>query len=283
MPEYPRQVRVELSSLCNSSCVFCHAHGDFLPMVRPKERMTIALFNQVLDDLESWPEPVEELVPTAWGELFLNREWAWMLGEISRRLPKTGIQIVTTGSLLVPMTLERLALVPTLKGINFSLNAFYTETWTKVHGLPAKGMQIAVEAVHAFRERRPDVKVNVSMVHQTDLQTELEKDVFESYWKQFGPVTVSNASFAGNPKHLPDPPVVMSCRSLFDGLAVLANGNVGTGCCFWSGDAEELSIGHFPEETLLSIWRGYRLQQLTNLHNTGRRAEIDLCRRCTFA
>jgi hypothetical protein len=283
LPDYPRQVRVELSSLCNASCSFCHAHGNFSPMARPKARMTKQLFNLILDDISSWPKPLKEIVPTGWGEVFLNREWPWMLQEISLRLPKTGIQIVTTGTLLTDEAIERLALVPTLSGCNVSINAFFVDTWTRIHKLPPKAMLIAINAVHRLRDRRPDVNVNVSMVHSPELQTEMEKDLFKEYWSQFGSTTVSIASYAGNPKYVPNPPVTLPCRSVFDGLMILDSGAVGTGCCFWNGDAEELAIGHFPEDKLLDIWRGDRLRKLTETHNSGRRPELPLCLNCTFA
>lgn len=283
LPEFPRQVRIETSSFCNAGCDFCHAHGSFKPMDRKKGRMTPALFSAILDDIASWPKPLKELVPTGWGEVFLNREWPWMLQEISRRLPKTGIQIVTTGTLLTDDAIEKLALVPTLRGCNISINAFFEETWTRIHKLPPKAMLMAVNAVHKLRDRRPDVDVNVSMVHSPELQTEMEKDLFKEYWSQFGSTTVSIASYAGNPDRVPDPPVTLSCRSVFDGLFVLDSGLVGTGCCFWNGDAEELAIGHFPEESLLQIWNGDKLKRLGELHNGGRRSEIPICKGCSFA
>ena len=283
LPEFPRQVRIETSSFCNAGCDFCHAHGSFKPMDRKKARMTPGLFSAILDDIASWPKPLKELVPTGWGEVFLNREWPWMLQEISRRLPKTGIQIVTTGTLLTDDAIEKLALVPTLSGVNFSINCFFADSWSRIHKLPPKAMLIAVNAVHKFRDRRPDVATNVSMVMDSQLTTELEKDLFLNYWSSFGQVTVSPASYAGNPKRVPEPPVTLSCRSVFDGLFVLDSGLVGTCCFFWNGDHDELAIGQFPEEQLLDIWNGARLKQLGELHNSGRRAELNLCATCSFA
>lgn len=283
LPEFPRQVRVETSSFCNSSCSWCHFHGDFKPATRTKGRMTRELFSAILDDIASWPKPLQEIVPTVWGEVFLNKSWAWMLMEIARRLPQTGIHIVTTGILLNDENLEQLAQVPTLKYFNASINAFFSETWERTHKVPAKHMPTAIAAVHKFRDRRPDVQVNVSMVHDPELVTELEKDLFKEYWGMFGSVTVSNVSFAGHPTRGPKEPVTLACRSVVDGLVLLDSGLVGTGCCFWNGDAAELAIGTFPTEKLLDIWRGERLRRILELHNSGRRAELSLCNNCTFA
>lgn len=284
LTEVPRQVRIETAARCTMKCTWCHAWGDFSPMQRAPGFMDVGLFDQIIDDIAVWPQPLRELVPTVWGELFLHPKWAWMLQRIGERLPKTRLHLVTTGlALAKPDNLERLAQAPTLKYLNVSLNAFFGETWQRIHQVPAKHMLGVVQAVHAFRDRRPDVTVNVSMVQDPDITTELEADLFLRYWEQFGQASVSSVSFAGHPRHVPDPPVTLSCRSVVDGLVVLNTGLVGTGCCFWNGDAPELAIGHFPEEGLLAIWKGTKLRSLVETHNSGRRSEIKLCSGCTFA
>ncbi|MDZ4263749.1 MAG: SPASM domain-containing protein [Pseudomonadota bacterium] len=281
LPEYPRQVRIETASMCPMACPFCHAFGDFKPLTRAKGRMSKELYTAILDDIAAWPKPPEEIVPTNFGELAMNPHWEWMLHELSRKIPGSRIHLVTTGIWLNQTNLEKLALVPNLKYVNFSVNAFFGETWARVHGQPAKHMPAVVRAVHEFRDRRPDVEVNVSMVQDPDITTDLEKDLFLNYWAPFGPVTVSPASYAGNPKHQPDPPVSLSCRSIIDGLVISDQGVVGTGCCF--DGSLELAIGKFPEESLLAIWKGEKLKGLVDLHNSGRRADIPLCRTCTFS
>ena len=281
LTEYPRQVRIESSSLCTMKCNWCHLHGDFKAPLRTKSRMSRELWTKVVEDIAGWGQPLQELVPTNFGELFMHPDWEFMLQSLSLMLPKTRIHLVTTGLALNALNLERLALVPTLKYVNFSINAFFGETWARIHKVDAKHMPGVIRAVHAFRDRRPDVIVNVSMVQDPDITTDLEKDMFLNYWARFGQTSVSPASYAGNPRHQPDPPVSLSCRSIVDGLVISDQGVVGTGCCF--DGSLELAIGHFPEETLLDIWRGDKLKSLVDLHNSGRRAEIPLCRTCTFS
>lgn len=283
LPEYPRQVRIETASFCPNSCSFCHAFGDFKPLTRKKGKMGREMYEALIDDIAGWEKPLYELVPVNFGELWVVKDWEWMLNLASRKLPKTRLTLVTTGTLLTPERLEKLAQVPTLAYVNFSMNAFFVETWTRILGVPEKYMKVAVNAVHILRDRRPDIEVNVSMVHDPDKITEVEKDIFIRYWSQFGPVTVSTVSFAGNPKHTPDPPVKLSCRSVFDGLVIFDTGLVSMGCCF-NGDADsELNIGSFPEQGLMDIWRGEKLKRLGEIHNSGRRVELGLCRTCSFA
>lgn len=283
LPEVPRQVRIETSSLCSMKCSWCHLHGDFVGQPREKRLMDLELFDLLLEDIASWPQPLFEMVPTNFGELFMNKDWPYILKRISQRLPRTQIKLVTTGTMLNESNLEQLALVPTLSYVNFSLNAFFGETWSRIHKVPEKVMPKVIEAIHTFRDRRPDVQVNVSMVQDPDITTELEADLFLNHWAQFGPVTVSSVSYAGNPNHQPDPPVTLSCRSVVDGLAIFDDGTVSHGCCFNGNNDPDLRIGHFPEESLLDIWRGEKLASFLELHNSGRRSEINLCRSCNFA
>jgi len=245
--------------------------------------MDRSLFTCIIDDIASWPRPPEEVVPTNFGELFMNKSWYAMLQEISAKVPKTAIKLVTTGLLLTTEAIESLAMIPTLSYVNFSVNAYFEETWARVHKVPGKHMKRVLDSIHAFRDRRPDVEVNVSMVHDPELTTELEKDMFITYWSQFGSYSISNVSFANHPTRRPVEPVKLPCRSVFDGLVIFDDGKVGPGCCF-DGDAEpELNIGVFPEQKLLDIWRGEKLKKLCELHNSGRRAELGICKTCTFA
>ena len=282
LPPYPRQVRLETSSLCNSSCPWCHFHGE-KGGTRPKGRMSIDLVKAVVEDIATWPEPLKELSPTNFGEAQMHGQWFEIFMFIAEKLPKTGIAMVTTGSLMTPDYLEKLCQVPTLSWVNFSINSFFAETWERQTNLPRKLMLRAVQAVHAFRDRRPDVKVNVSMVYDTELVTEFERDLFLDYWSKLGGVTINERSYAGWPGRGPKAPVTLPCRSIADGLVVFDNGDVSHGCCFNGDNDPELRIGAVPEERLLDIWRGEKLARFLELHNSGRRAEIGLCRGCTFA
>ena len=55
----------------------------------------------------------------------MHKEWVEILDMMARKLPKTEIGLVTTGILLNPENLEKLALIPTLAYVNFSINSFF--------------------------------------------------------------------------------------------------------------------------------------------------------------
>lgn len=236
LPEQPRQVRIELARNCTAACPWCSLYGRdeaFRAKAPGTELgfMDMQMFERIIDDIATWPKPLQELSPTNYGEMLMNKQWLPMLQLVERKLPKTGLAVVTTGIALNDENLEKLASITTLAYLNMSINAYFSETWERQHRRPAKLMTQCVAAVHKFRDRRPDVRTNVSLVYDTEYVTELERDLFLAYWRPFGSVTINERSYAGWPDRGPQVPVTLPCRSVFDGLVVFNDGNVGTGCC----------------------------------------------------
>ena len=134
-PAQPRQVRVESAHSCPAKCTFCHAYGDFdtgFPRMKP-QIMKLDLVEHILKDIASWPQPLKEIVPTNFGEWPNNPEWlkiGQMMGEL---LPSTYIALPTTGIPFIKEgALEALASLPTLRWLNFSMNAYFQETWQRI-------------------------------------------------------------------------------------------------------------------------------------------------------
>lgn len=283
LPAFPRQVRLESAFSCVMACRFCHAWGDFKEPTRKKAFMELDLLERLLQEIASWPQPLSEVCPTNYGEWFVNPRWYEMGKMIERYLPNTPMTLPTTGTLLNDKNLERLASLQTLRWLNFSINAYFAETWEYVHRVPAaKLMPRVLSLPERFREMRKDVTVNISMVFDSSIVTERERELFEQHWRRRGfQVSVSTAQYVNHPTKSPATPSQVSCRSIFDGLVVTPDGEVLTGCCYDSN--AELSVGNSNEKRLLDIWRGDQLRRLAELHNSGKRSEINLCKGCTFA
>jgi len=285
---FPRQIRLESSSICNMACVPCHGHGannkavnNAKSMMRTKGRMPMEMFEAAIDEIATWDEPLHEISPTNFGEWFMHPKWYEQGKMIEERLPGTSISFPTTGVLINDQILDRLVSLRALRFVNFSINAFFGETYEHFHGVPATHLPRVRKIVEEFKRRRPDIHVQVSMVYDPITQTEIEKQLFQTYWAPITDVAINATSYCDHPSRRPDPPVVIPCRSVFDGLVVFSDGRVGTGCCF-DADAE-LVVGHFPEQSLLEIWRGEPLKKLAETHNSGKRADLRLCKGCSFA
>ena len=272
----------------------CHAHGwknKSFPSAKGSHRelgfIPIEIVELALKEMSLWQTPPIEVVPTNFGELFVNPKWYELCLLIEQYLPKTKISLPTTGTLFDDDKLVQLASLKTLKWLNFSLNAFFAETFELIHQMPARLMPKVEEYILKFRDMRPDVVINIGMFQDSCVQSETERILFENYWRSKGfQVTVSPVSFANNPLRAPVRPVTLPCHSLFDGLVIFSDQSVACGCCFLGGPEQspnDLVIGKFPDESLWDIWNGERLKRIAKLHNDGNRTEIEMCKGCTFA
>lgn len=286
---FPRQGRVEIAHRCPNHCPWCHDFGGSNPVVpggrtgkRPAAVMPLGVIETLLQEIASWPRPLVELTYNNYSELWTHPQWPEALRLVDKYLPKTKFVLVTTGTMLTEKALDEIVAMKTLKHVNFSVNAFFQETYERIHGVSAKPLTWLPARVESLRNRRPDIRVIVSMVYDTTLVTEIERELFASFWSpRAHSVYIAQPSYAGSPLRAPVEPVTLPCRSVFDGLVIIPDGRVLTGCCF-DADAE-LEVGHWPEEKLLDIWKGDKLKAIAETHNSGRRTEIALCKSCTFA
>lgn len=276
-PLQPKQVRLELSSFCNAHCVACHGHGQY-PMTRPKGHMPFSLVEKCVQDIKKFPNILSEIVPTGYGELFLHPQWFKILEYIARELPRVRMVIPTNGTLLKDGVMETLSRVSTLKLIDLSVNAFLPETYRVFHKLPPENLARVEEAAKKIRQLRPDIMLWVSMVRSSQYQSPTEVELFIQHWSRYGKVMINQAEYCKGPE--PITPVILPCKSLFSDMCVSWDGRV-TSCCY---DADcELVVGDTVKESLLDIWFSKRFSEIRTFHNEGKRAELEICKHCTFS
>ncbi len=105
-PEFPEEVILEVTNLCNLRCRHCHFHGDTAQRRRPLGSMDPSVWRSVLDDMAHWPRPVTLLTHGA-GEPLLYP----FLGDLlaaAKSLPHLRVGFMTNGMLLDATWTERL-------------------------------------------------------------------------------------------------------------------------------------------------------------------------------
>ena len=111
-------------------------------MTRKKSPMKKQLFTKIIDEISLWETNKVgngiEIVPTFYGEFFLNPEWKRYLSYISDNLPKCRIAIPTNGSRITPETIEFLAGIPNLTYMNFSIYYTSPEEYESESGCPGR-------------------------------------------------------------------------------------------------------------------------------------------------
>lgn len=273
-PVYPRQVRLDTTTKCNARCLSCHRFQS-----KRCGEMSPELILQVLDDISRWDTPPEEIIPVNYGELFMRKDWHWVLTQISQRLPYTHIVIPTNGSFLEGETLGKLCAIPQVRTINFSVNAYFNETYETFTGLSASNLERVRKAVAYLRVMRSDIRVEVSMVFDPIYQTDLERDLFLNYWQPFAEVWILPAASAGRKSKTPELERKQPCRSIFSDFVVGFDSKLSS-CCFDSNFS--LDLGYYSGD-LHKDWHNEKLSQLRRMHNEHKRNEINLCQSCTFA
>ena len=272
-PEQPRQLRIDSTSRCNAGCLSCHRFLSTRAGELPSE-----LFNQILGDVSRWQIPLTEVIPVNYGELFMRKDWLWILEVLSQKLPKTQIVLPTNGSLLTEDIIKSLCGIPTLRIINFSLNAFFEETYEKFNLLKAENLVKIEKYMHLVKVLRPDITLWASMVFSPEYQSDLERDMFIKKWMGLAYPQILTASSAGRGtqvKILRSKP----CRSIFSDIVIGYDGKLSS-CCF-DPAFSAFDLGFYSGD-LRKDWSNTQFQEFRRLHNEGLRQEISLCRECTF-
>lgn len=285
-PSQPRQIRLDtVGNKCNASCLSCHRH-----LSNRKGEMPIDMIRDILKDVSKWGKLLEEIVPVNYGEFFLREDWFEILTMIAQKLPYTVITLATNGSLLTDKEVINLCQIPTFKIVNFSVNAYFEETYKEFMGLNPDTIQKIRKAMAQFRVLRPDIWTKVSMVFDPEYQTDLERDLFVNYWCGAGlsPVdypdrlrdiwVITNSS-AGKKGVKPLNPVKIPCRSIFSDFVIGYDGKLSS-CC-WDANFH-LDLGSWSGN-ILKDWQNDKLTELRKLHNENKREEVDLCKVCTSA
>lgn len=276
-PSQPRQVRLDSTSFCNASCLSCHR-----VLSQRKGEMPRDLVMNLLEDISQWEQPLDEIVPVNYGEFFLYKNWFWLLQQIEKKLLATRIVIPTNGSLLTVKTVEKLATIKNWDLINFSINAFFDETYKRFTGLEPSVLTKFPQLMLKIRELRPDVTIWASMVFDPIYHTEIERDLFIEAWKQFAFPQVLTASSAGRADNKPLYRTSLPCRSIFSDFVVGYDGKLSS-CCWDSNFFIDLGYLQDYGGDILKAWNNEKFKELRRLHNAGQRSSVSLCRVCSYA
>ena len=274
-PSQPRQIRLDSTSRCQAYCISCHRH-----MGNRKGEMSMSMIDKILTDVSKWEKPLEEICPVNYGEFFLRKDWFAILAKIAYKLPYTEITLASNGMLLDEAAVTLLCKIPTFKVINFSINAYYDETYSMFMGLPIEDLERIKKAIALLKILRPDIRRKVSMVFSPEYQTDLERDLFINFWYQWAEPWVIPPASAGRRGGLkPHQPVLIPCRSLFSDFVVGFDGKLSS-CCFDSQFS--ISLGSYSGD-IKADWNNEELTELRRKHNDGERTEYALCKSCTFS
>ena len=273
-PKQPRQLRLDTTTACNAGCLSCHRF-----LSKRKGEMPVEMIETILEDVSHWDMPLKEIVPVNYGEFFLRKDWYLILNKIAHLLPHTNIVIPTNGSRFTLDTVLKLSEIPNIKVINFSVNAYFDETYEAFMKLPASTIVEIRKAVAQLKVMRPDITLWVSMCFDPMYQSDLEKDLFVYYWTGHAIPQIIPAASAGRKEKKLIIQHKIPCRSIFSDMVIGYDGKISS-CCWDASFSMDLG---WLKKSVFAAWHSPEMDELRKLHLKGRRNEIELCSQCTYA
>ncbi len=281
-----KRIHVEISNICNVQCSFC-------PIVeRPKEIMAIDQYQKILDQIVAL---TDDICLHLMGEPLAHPSIEEILKRTS--LAQGKVQITTNG-LLIKKLGEMLINQPSLRQINFSLQAFKDN-------FPQRPLSEYLDPIIDFSNlcfsQRPDVYINYRMWNFGDESFKENEDLINYLeeklnWDKLNrEVDVSHikskkvfkdkklylhfdSRFEWPSPHFPNRSDRGTCQGLRNHFGIHADGSV-VPCCL---DKEAvITLGNAFEDSIESIIDGPRATSIREGFEKGVLVE-DLCKKCTF-
>ena len=172
--------------------------------------------------------------------------------------------------------------------VNVSVDAFTPETLKKARGITTLDKLIKnVETLIRIRGNKPLPRIGVTFV-ETDYNYHEIPD-FLNFWKQRVDVIRLTGYIQDLKPHVSripgvtraDLPPRVPCKQIFRDIVIRANGDV-TPCVITSEQPQFIVGNIFKEGGVRAVWNNARMNELRELHNTGRWDEIPFCKPCDY-
>lgn len=286
----PMILFVDPSSSCNFQCKFCPT-GD-RELIKSTGRwqgaMDFELFQRVIDDLESFDNPLKVLRLYKEGEPLMNKRFADMVKYAKESGNVQYIDTTTNGYLL---DLDRIkpAIDSGLDRINISVDGLSDEQFMEFTGTKVN-FERFVDNIRILYENKGDCEICIKI--PGDKLREEEKQffyqVFGDYadrisienfapcWPEFDiearmDINITDGIYG---QQIGD---VDTCPYIFYSMSVNSDGSVSLCFLDWS---RKLVIGDVRKQSLKEIWHSDALfnHQINHLH--GKRKENEVCGEC---
>lgn len=269
------KVYIEISNLCNLSCRFCPGTK------RPKGKMDLELFSQVLEKLRGYTEFVYFHLM---GEPLLHRS----LPQFLELAQEKGFKVIlTTNGTLVTDRQELLLSSPALHKVNISLHAFEANDLsvpfdTYLDGCLAYGKAAQGQKLTVYRlwNSGGEDRQNTAILEKLE-------QVFPKPWKegrkgtQIAPKVYlePGEKFDWPDMNAPEEEGPYFCYGLRDQIGVLWDGTVVPCCLDHEGD---IPLGNLLTQSMEEILESDRARAIYDGFSKKEAAE-PLCRRCGYA
>jgi len=270
VPEFPREIFLDLTSFCNHACVFCAN-----PKTKGKSTMGPEMVYRVLG--EAFECGVRDLGLYATGESFLVKNLEDYVDFAKNKIGYEYLFITTNGALATPERV-RPVLDAGLDSIKFSISAGTAATFKKIQGRDDFYTVLDnLRWISKYRETSlNNYKIYVTMVYTDETANEVNslKELVSPYIDEWDPHPLNNqcgnmpennslAEIKGrNPRTRGKRNV---CFQPFKGFTITPEGLVSACVLDYSRD---LIVGDLTKSSLADIWAGPVYREFRRRHLT---------------
>jgi hypothetical protein len=276
---YPSEIILELTNLCNLKCRYCHFHGGDEPKRRTLSHMEERIWKKVLDEIDSWTQPVT-LATHGAGEPLLYGQLESVLRRISE-IPNVNAGFMTNAMRLDEQNIQ-LIMENNVKWLALSIDGVNPKThdYFRVNARLDQIEANVIKLIEAKRRLGTDTpKLHFNMVGYPEILDQLQPYLLK-WLPHASQVTLAAFRPIGS-RHLWEnraPFVFQPCHLIEKQLVIGVNGEVGL-CC--EDIHIDVPLGNVLDQSILDIYNNSpKLVGYRSAHQEGKIDNLVLCRDC---
>ncbi len=275
-PDFPDQVYVELTNVCNARCTICATPT----MKRAREIMPMPLFEKIVGECGRLGTP--KILPFLHGESLLVPGALDYFRTARRLAPRSHLNLTTNGSRLSPELAEEILSEDLLDSLIVSIDGGDKETFEKIR-LNLKYDEVRGNVLNFIRRRdqlgKASPTVSIAMV--TVQANKHTRERLREVWKEADEVRFSvYFNWAGKLENNGRTPHKINfCERLQHYITILADGRVAM-CCF---DSEaDYPVGDLKTQTIHEVWHSDAFNEKRRLLFEKNFDRLKLCAGCDY-
>ncbi len=275
-PDFPDQVYVELTNICNARCTICATPA----MQRSRQIMPLPLFQKIVD--ECGRLGARKLLPFLHGESLLVPGVLDYFRYVRQAAPLTHLNLTTNGSRLRSALAEEILQEDLIDSVIVSIDGGDKQTFEKIR-LNLDYDEVRSNVLHFIRRRnqlgKSKPKVSISMV--TVDANKHTRGRLQQAWREADEVRFSvYFNWAGKlDNNGRTPHKINFCERLQHYITILADGRVAM-CCF---DSEaDYTVGDIKTQSIYDVWHSPAFDEKRRLLYEKRFDQLKLCAGCDY-
>ena len=288
----PFTIFIDPSSGCNFQCKFCPTGDRNLIKLqkRPISQMNLDLFKKIIDNIDTFDEPIKLLRLHKEGEPLLNSNFVEMVAYAKKNKNILKVDTTTNASLLNP-ELNLKIIEAGLDRINISIEGINKEQYKEVANYNINMDKLISNITHFYHHKKQcevSIKIPSNWINEEDKKyffntfSSISDRIFveniSNCWPNYEMKEITiDSQFGVFGKEKID---ISVCPYIFYSIAINSDGTVSSCCVDWQ---RKLILGDTKIESVKDIWLGNKLKKFQIMHLEGKRKTHPICGNCYLA